>query len=88
MTEFEKNKLAVDCGYSEERYGDKVKENIMQSPYDKDEENAIHRKTLKIVIDKLARGEPLTLDDVSEFLKYDDDIETLKAEAKREVYGT
>jgi hypothetical protein len=85
LTENEKNELAKDCGYSNERYTDKVKEGVKHSEYDKDEENAIHRKTLKIVIDKLVRGEPLTLGDVSEFLQYYGDIERIKAEVKTEL---
>lgn len=88
LTENEKNELAVDCGYSEERYTDKVKEGVRQSEYDKDKENSIHRKTFKIIIDKMIMGEPLTYDDVTEFMKYYDDIEKIKAEAKKEVDGT
>lgn len=88
LTEKEKNELAIDCGYSEERYTDKVKEVIGASEYDKDKENSIHRKTFKIIIDKMIMGEPLTYDDVTEFMKYYDDIEKIKAEAKKEVDGT
>ena len=88
MTEQEKNKLAVDCGYSEERRIDNIKKSIGDSEYDKDKENSIHRKTFKIIIDKMIMGEPLTYDDVTEFMKYYDDIEKIKAEAKKEVDGT
>ena len=80
MTENEKNLLAKLCGYSEERRVDKIKERIGDSEYDKDKENSIHRKTFKIIIDKLIKGERLTYEDVSEFMKYNDDIERIKAE--------
>ena len=82
LTEKEKNELAIDCGYSEERYTDKVKEGVRQSEYDKDKENSIHRKTFKIIIDKMIKGEPLKLSDVTEFLEYYRDIEGMKAAAK------
>jgi hypothetical protein len=88
LTENEKNELAKDCGYSEERRIDNIKKAIGNSEYDKDKENSIHRKTFKIIIDKMIMGEPLTYDDVTEFMKYYDDIEKIKAEAKKEVDGT
>lgn len=85
LTEQEKNELAIECGYSEERRVDKIKERIGDSEYDKDKENAIHRKTFKILIYKMISGEPLTEVDVAEFLKYYDDIEAIKTDAKAEL---
>jgi hypothetical protein len=80
MTEQEKKLLADGAGWSEDKRVDDIKLGIRTSEYDKDKENAIHRKTLKIIIDKLIKGERLTYEDVSEFIKYNDDIETIKAE--------
>lgn len=82
LTEKEKNELAKLCGYSEERRVDKIKESIGDSEYDKDKENSIHRKTFKVIIDKMIKGESLTETDVAEFLKYYDDIEAIKAKAE------
>lgn len=80
LTEKEKKELAEDAGWSEDKRVDDIKLGIRASEYDKDKENSIHRKTLKIIIDKLINGENLTYEDVSEFMKYDSDIETIKAE--------
>jgi hypothetical protein len=85
LTEKEKNELAIDCGYSEERYTDKVKEVIGVSEYDKDKENAIVRKMLKAFVDKELYGTPIPSEILSEFLKYYDDIEGIKAEAKKVI---
>lgn len=83
MTENEKKRLAQDAGWSEDKRVDDIKIRIGASQYDKDKENAIHRKTLKVIIDKLIKGERLTYEDVSEFMKYNADIETIKAEVDR-----
>ena len=83
LTELEKDEMAKDCGYSEERRVDNIKIAIGHSEYDKDKENSIHRKTFKILIDKMIKGEPLTYEDVAEFMKYYDDIENIKAEVKK-----
>lgn len=80
LTENEKKQMAQDAGWSEDKRVDDIKLSIRASEYDKDKENAIHRKTLKIIIDKLVRGEPLTYEDVSEFLQYHNAIETIKKE--------
>lgn len=82
LTEQEKDRYAKRCGYSEERYTDKVKEGVKQSEYDKDKENAIHRKTLKVVIDHIIYGTPISETDIAEFLKYYDDIENIKTMTK------
>ena len=86
MTEQSKNKLAKLCGYSEDRYTDLVKEGVSHSEYDKDRENAILRKTVKALIDKECYGIEIPHDVMSEFLKYYEDIEIIKTEAKKVVY--
>ena len=85
MTENEKKSLAQKAGWSEDKRVDDIKLGIRASEYDKDKENAIHRKTFKIIIDKLIKGERLTYEDVSEFMKYNDDIESIKAEVQHGV---
>lgn len=80
LTENEKKQMAQDAGWAEDKRVDDIKLGIRASEYDKDKENAIHRKTLKKIIDKLIKGERLTYEDVSEFMKYNDDIESIKAE--------
>jgi len=85
LTENEKREMAQDAGWLDDLYSDRVKEGIRRTEYDKDKENSIHRKTLYVVIDKLVKGEPLTLGDVSEFLQYYGDIEAIKAEAKKVI---
>lgn len=85
MTEFEKNKLAKMCDYSDDRYTDKVKEGVKQSEYDKDKEHALHRKMLKAVIDKVAFGKEIPTEILTEYMKYYEDIEVIKAEAKAEL---
>lgn len=85
LTEYEKKKMAQDAGWSEDKRVDDIKLGIRASEYDKDKENAIHRKTLKKIIDKLIKGERLTYEDVSEFMKYNDDIESIKAEVRHGV---
>lgn len=80
LTENEKKEMAQDAGWSEDKRVDDIKTRIKKKKYDKDKENAIHRKTLKKIIDKLIKGERLTCEDVSEFMKYNDDIESIKAE--------
>lgn len=80
LTEKEKKEMAQDAGWSEDKRVDDIKTRIKKKKYDKDKENAIHRKTLKKIIDKLIKGERLTYEDVSEFMKYNDDIECIKAE--------
>jgi hypothetical protein len=79
LTENEKKEMAQDAGWAEDKRVDDIKVNIW-AIFDKDKENAIHRKTLKIIIDKLIQGEPLTYEDVSEFLQYHNTIETIKKE--------
>ena len=85
LTENEKKQMAQDAGWADDKRVDDIILGIRASEYDKDRENAIHRKTLKIIIDKMVSGEPLTYEDVAEFIKYNNDIETIKAEAKAEL---
>lgn len=87
MTENSKNKLAKLCGYSEERYTDKVKEGVRKKyPYPEDE-IAILRKAVAYLfelISKLHEGEI----DNSEFAEYNSFVEQLKAEAKEVLKQT
>ena len=85
MTKKEKNKLAKLCGYSEERYTDNVKEGVKRSEYDKDRENAIGRKAIKALIDKVVFGKDISPEDIAEFMQYYDDIESIKTEAKKSI---
>ena len=81
LTENEKKQMAQDAGWAEDKRVDDIKSGIKAAKYDKDKENSIHRKTFKIIIDKMVKGEPLTYEDVAEFMKYDADIESIKAKA-------
>lgn len=88
MTEQEKNLLANLCGYSNERYTDKVKEGVSEL-LDKDKELSIDRKTLKRVVElfnkipKEILGEDITNDEVfAKFLNYDTEVEQIKTEVK------
>ena len=83
LTEKEKKEMAQEAGWSEDQRVDDIKLGIRASEYDKDKENSIHRKTLKTIIDKLIKGERLTYEDVAEFMKYNTDIENIKAEVDR-----
>ena len=82
MTEQEKKELADMCGWSEDKRVDDIKLEIRKTKYDRDKESSIFRKTLKIIIDKLAAGEVLTYEDVAEFIAYDTDIENIKAQCE------
>lgn len=82
LTESEKDDLARDCGYSQERRVDKIKEDIRATIYDSDEQQAILRKMVKFLYDELNR---ISLNDyshnpvVQEFLNYNRDMENIKA---------
>ena len=85
LTENEKDELARDCGYSEERRVDKIKEGIGESEYDKDKENSIHRKMLKAFMDKIVFGKEIPSEILTEFMKYFEDIESIKVKAKQDL---
>ena len=80
LTQYEKDSLANECGYSKENRVDKIKERIRDTEYDSDNEHAIKRKTLKAIVDYLVYGKPLRESDVAEFIKYCADIEKIKEE--------
>ena len=85
MNDFDKTKLAKLNNFSQERYVDIVKENMVKSEYDKDKENAIVRKMLYAIVDKEIRGTPISEEILSEFLKYYEYVEKIKSEAKSEI---
>ena len=81
ITEKEKDRRAKLCGYSEERYTDKVKEGVKKKYPHPEEEIAILRKAVAYLfelISKLHEGEI----DNAEFAKYNAIVEQIKAEAK------
>lgn len=82
ITEKEKDRRAKLCGYSEPRRVDKIKKGIQRSVYDRDRESAEKRKAIKAILDHLLFGKPISETDVASFLKYHDDIEAIKAEAR------
>lgn len=86
LTEWEKDKLAKLCGYSEERYTDKVKEGVKEKFPHPEDEIAILRKAVAYLfelISKLHSGEINN----AEFAEYNAIVEQIKAEAKKEVQG-
>jgi hypothetical protein len=82
LTENEKNELAKDCGYSEEKYTDDVKKGVNASEYDLHREHGIKRKTIKAILDNILYGKPIPTEVIEEFMQYDAVIEGIKAEAK------
>lgn len=81
ITEKEKDRRAKLCGFSEERYEDKVKEGVKNKYPHPDEEIAILRKAVAYLfelISKLHEGEI----DNAEFAEYNAKVEEIKAEAK------
>lgn len=76
MTEQEKNKLAELNGYSEDRYTDKVKEEVKKEQSLEDEV-AILRKAVAHLYE-LHEGET----PIEEFAEYNSRVEAIKAEAK------
>lgn len=86
MTEKEKDLLAKLCGYSNERYTDKVKESVREN-FDNDKEHSKYRKTLKRIIEIVQTlGVDITDDEViADFLKCDEKVEQIKADTKKEL---
>ena len=86
MTEKEKDLLAKLCGYSNERYTDKVKEGVWDN-FDNDKEHSIYRKTLKRIIEIIQDlGVDITDDEViADFLKCDEKVEQIKSDTKKEL---
>lgn len=86
MTEKEKDLLAKLCGYSNERYTDKVKEGVREN-FDNDKEHSKYRKTLKRIIEIVQTlGVDITDDEViADFLKCDEKVEQIKADTKKEL---
>ena len=76
----EKRRMSERCGFAEDQRIDDIKKSISNSEYDADEEHAVKRKAIKAIIDSMLSGKPLEESDVSEFLKYYDDIENIKKE--------
>ena len=86
MTEKEKDLLAKLCGYSNERYTDKVKEGVREN-FDNDKEHSKYRKTLKRIIEIIQDlGVDITDDEViADFLKCDEKVEQIKSDTKKEL---
>lgn len=82
LTENEKKQMAQDAGWAEDKRVDDIKLGIRATKYDSDEQQAILRKMMKFLYDELNR---ISLNDysnnpvVKEFLKYYNDIESIKA---------
>ena len=78
LTEKEKNKLASECSYSEERRIDRIKEGIGATPYNSDEEHALARKAIRALIDHITLGKPIPEKIISAFITYDNTVESIK----------
>lgn len=87
MTEKEKDKLAIACGYPAERYTDKVKEGVKEKYPHLEEEVAIARKMIKRVFDLVVQlhGQEVADEVIAEFKEYNEHVEKIKAEAKAEL---
>ena len=91
LTENEKNGLAIDCGYSEELYTDKVREDIKDKKgplgMTLEDEVAIARKMLKKVFDLVVKlhGKEIADEVIAEFTEYNERVEQIKAEAKEKL---
>ena len=84
MTEQEKNKLAKLCGYSEERYTDKVKEGVKEKYPHPEEEIAVLRKAVAHLFDIISTLHSGEVNN-EEFAEYHNLVENIKAES-RKVY--
>ena len=80
MTEQEKNKLAELCGYSEERYTDKVKEGVKKE-FTLEDEVAILRKSVAYLFELISKFHLGELNN-AEFTEYNAIVEQIKAETK------
>lgn len=87
MTEQEKNKLAKLCGYSEERYTDKVKEGVKEKYPHSEDEIAILRKAVAYLFELISSLHSGEINN-AEFAEYNAIVEQIKSEAKREVSGS
>lgn len=89
LTENEKNELAKDCGYSEERYADAVRERIKdrKGPLGMavEDELALARKMIKRIFDLVVQlhGKEIADEVIAEFTEYNAKVEQIKAEAKK-----
>lgn len=92
ITEKEKDRRAKLCGYSEERYTDKVKEGVsrdlgMKSP----DETAIIRKLLAQLLSDYSelklfvKGEGMSGEAVTDFIVYNANVEQIKVKAKEDI---
>lgn len=92
MTEKEKDLLAIACGYTNERYADKVKQAIdNELGLDREAEIAIIRKLCaKLLYDvseikKVVLGSEVSNEDVTDFIIYNANVEQKKSNAKIEL---
>jgi hypothetical protein len=92
LTENEKNGLAKDCGYSEERYTDKVQEGVrkelgMSTP----DETAILRKAFAkllsefIELKMFVKSEGISDEAITDFIIYNANVEQIKVKAKEDI---
>ena len=87
FTNEDENRLAELNELSEDLRVDRIKKRIGASGYDKDKENAIHRKVDRVILfllEKLLEMHGLELDDpaVEAFIKYDEDIKKIIKEVE------
>lgn len=82
LTEREKDKLAILCGWTEERRVDKIKEGVKKE-YRLEDELAITRKMLKRVFDLVVElhGREIADEVIAEFNQYFEYVEKIKEEA-------
>ena len=92
LTEQEKDRYAKRCGYSEERYTDKVQDGVrhklgMSTP----DETAIIRKVVDKILSELSdlklfvKGEGISGEAVTDFIVYNANVEQVKVKAKEET---
>ena len=92
ITEKEKDRRAKLCGYSEERYTDKVKGGVseelgMKSP----DETAILRKLCAKLLSDLSEvkmavmGKEVSGEAVTDFIIYNANVEQIKVKAKEDI---
>lgn len=92
ISEKEKDRRAKLCGYSQERYADRVKEGVaeelgMTTP----DETAIIRKLLAQLLAEFSdlklfvKGEGMNGEAVTDFIVYNANVEQLKVKAKEDT---
>ena len=84
LTEKEKNELAIECGYSEELYTDKVKEGVKKKYPHPEEEIAILRKAIAYLFELISKLHDGELNN-AEFAEYNAIVEQIKAESKEKL---